>query len=100
RQMNRSTADSAKEMAMEEGLAPLMQWVKELVDRVLALCFGYHDLEFIWQDVKDTDPLITAQINQIYVSSGIKMVNEVRKELGLELLPEDPDTTPVSDDIL
>ena len=83
-QINRATAQTAQEAAESEGLAPLMQWVKALMDKILMQYFDAGDLEFIWQKEEETDPMIQAQINQIYVATGVKTVQEVRQELGLE----------------
>lgn len=87
KEQNRATAETVQDAALQEGLAPLMQWVKSLMDRIIALHFGYADLEFTWLNEKESDPLIQAQINQIYVMSGIKTPDEVRVELGLEVTP-------------
>ena len=35
RQINRATAETAQEAALDEGLAPLMGWVKRLIDHVI-----------------------------------------------------------------
>ena len=70
-------------MALSEGLAPLQLWVKHLIDRVIAEDFGASDLEFAWDQDKDTDPAATASIASDYVRTGIKSINEVRAELGL-----------------
>jgi SPP1 gp7 family putative phage head morphogenesis protein len=88
KQMNRATAQSGAEKAKAEGLEPIMQWVKNLVDYVVWKYFGYKDLHLSWVESKDPDPLQQAQINQIYVTTGVKQVNEVREELGLEALAE------------
>ena len=82
-QVNRATAESAQDVALSEGLAPLQLWVKHLIDRVLAEDFAASDLEFAWDQDKDTDPSATASIASDYVKSGIKSINEVRAELGL-----------------
>ncbi|HWE72481.1 MAG TPA: phage portal protein [Stellaceae bacterium] len=82
-QVNRATAESAQDVALSEGLAPLQLWVKHLIDRVIAEDFGASDLEFAWDQDKDTDPAQTASIASDYVRSGIKSINEIRAELGL-----------------
>ncbi len=87
-QQNRATAQSLGEQVKEEGLAPIMAWVKGLVDYVVWKYFGWKDLQLVWVDSKDPDPLQQAQINQIYVNTGVKQVNEVREELGLQALAE------------
>jgi hypothetical protein len=76
-QVNRATADTAQDVALSEGLAPLQLWVKHLIDRVLAEDFGASDLEFAWDQDKNTDPAQTASIASDYVRSGIKSINEI-----------------------
>lgn len=83
-EMNRATAQTSREMAIEEGLAPIMAWVKNLIDYVIWRYFGYADLQLSWTEEKDPDPLQQAQINQIYINAGVKTANEVREEIGLE----------------
>jgi hypothetical protein len=85
-QVNRATAETAAEAAKEEGLAPIMMWVKNLVDYIVWKHFGYKDLHLSWTDEKDPDPLQQAQINQIYINAGVKDANEVREEIGLDAL--------------
>jgi hypothetical protein len=93
RQMNRATADNAQEMALEEGLAPVMLWIKGLADRVIEDDFGCGDLEFVWIDEKATDPLRQAQITDIKLKSGLKTINEARAEAGDD--PIDGGDTPL-----
>jgi HK97 family phage portal protein len=82
-QVNRATAQSAQETALEEGLAPLARWVKRLVDGVIQDRMGHTDLEFVWSDVRSTDPKDQASILDIYVKDGIFTLNEARDTLGL-----------------
>jgi hypothetical protein len=83
RQMNRATAETAQDQATAEGLAPIRQWVKQLVDDIIAEEFAAPDLEFLWQDDAPADPAKAASIATDYVKAGIKSINEVRAELGL-----------------
>lgn len=86
RMMNRATAETAQDQAAAEGLAPLKQWVKALVDNVIADEFGATDLEFRWKD----DPAGAAGGGAAavdFVKNGIKSVNEVRGEMGLDPVP-------------
>lgn len=85
KQTNRSTAEQANETALEEGIGPLKQWVKEVMDYILAKYFAAPNIEFIWKSgEEEQDPLTRAQIHQIYVQTGIMSVDEVRQEIGLE----------------
>jgi hypothetical protein len=93
KQMNKATAETSVQTAKEEGLEPIKQWVKNLMDYIIHKYFGFKDIELIWSEEKEPDLLQLAQINQIYVQSGIKKINEVRAELGLDPI-EEPETQP------
>jgi len=83
-QVNRATAQTSQEAALEEGLAPLMGWVKRLVDSVIQKRMGHSDLEFAWSDVRPTDPRDQSVILTSYVKDGIFTLNEARDVLGLD----------------
>ncbi|MGH7091750.1 MAG: phage portal protein, partial [Stellaceae bacterium] len=87
RMMNRATAESAQATAEAEGLAPLKRWVKSLIDGVVADEFAAPDLEFRWRDDPTGAEAGAAQAAVDYVKCGIKSVNEVRSELGLDPVP-------------
>jgi HK97 family phage portal protein len=83
-QVNRATAETAQETALAEGLAPIQNWVKQLVDYVLVTEFDAGDLEFCWKDEREVDAAQAASVAQIYVANGIKTVNEARADIGLD----------------
>ena len=83
RAMNRATAETAHDQALQEGLLPLMRWVKDLIDRALADVLGCPDLEFAWAEGREIDPLTQAQINQIYLAAGVLTKDVVRAMLGV-----------------
>jgi hypothetical protein len=82
KQMNRATAETAKEQSEEEGIAPLLSWLASLINGLVRKYFGYDDVEFAWGERKDENKLEQAQINQIYVQAGVLTVDEVRESLG------------------
>lgn len=82
--MNRATAETAQETAAMDGLAPLQQWVKNLIDTVILDDFGYDDIEFQWLDEDELDPNIKSQIIDREVASGLLTMNEARAEKGLD----------------
>ena len=84
RDSNRATAQTTQQAALAEGLTPLLRWVKGLLDEVIHRHLGYADLEFAWAESKDQDPAEQARIDDTYVRAGIKSVDEVRAELGLD----------------
>lgn len=99
-QVNRATAETAREQSLAEGLAPLQSWVKVLVDGVLAKHMGMADLHFCWDDEEAIDPMTQAQINVLYVNAGVLLANEVREGLGLEAIeqPEPQTAAEVKDE--
>jgi hypothetical protein len=82
RQRNRSTSETARQTAQEEGLGPLLLWVKRLIDNIIQKRMGHTDLEFTWQELNETDPQVQATILTEYVKFGIKSPNEAREILG------------------
>jgi hypothetical protein len=90
-QMNRATAETAAQTAHEEGLMPLMQWVKDLINHILVQCFGITDITFHWNTDESVDALTQSQIDCAYVAAKIKDPNEVRDKLGLAALTPEQD---------
>ena len=88
-QMNRATAQTAQESSLEEGLYPVMEWVRNLINSLINNYFGYKDIEFMWDIEEETNPEVKAKIDTMYIQSGVKTVNEVRAELGLEPLSDE-----------
>ncbi|MDE1149711.1 MAG: phage portal protein [Azospirillaceae bacterium] len=84
RQMNRATAETEQEQALQEGLGPLKQWVAQLMTRIIRDYFGYEDLCFVWRDQEAAvSPLEQAQIDELDRKNGIRTLNEIREKRGL-----------------
>lgn len=89
KEVNKATAGTAKDMAIEEGLEPIMGWIVDLMNLILAKYFDAPDLCFGWADEQDHDPLQQAQINAIYLTNKVVTPDEVRADLGRDpLTPE------------
>ena len=84
--VNRATAQSSQEAALEEGLEPLKTYLKDTMDLLLARYFSAPDLEFVWRFETTLDRITQAQIHQIYVGAGILTPDEARNEIGLGAL--------------
>jgi hypothetical protein len=84
REVNRATAETALESALNEGLAPLMQWVKDLLDRIIVNVLGKPGYEFVWDDIKELDVVEKANLDGTYIRLGLKSIDDVRAELGME----------------
>lgn len=82
KQMNRATAETEKDSADEAGVVPIQLWIKNLVDYIIWKYFGYTDIEFSWEEEEAIDPLIQAQVAQIYEGMGVLLADEIRADLG------------------
>ncbi|HEX5319808.1 MAG TPA: phage portal protein [Stellaceae bacterium] len=87
RQVNRATAETSQQAALDEGMAPLMGWVKRLADHVIQDRLGEPELEFAWAELRPADPSEQARIIDTYVRGGVYTVNEARGLLGLGPAP-------------
>lgn len=92
KQMNRATAGTQKEQSDEEGLGPILQWVKSLIDDILKTELKSADLEFSWTDDTQVDPIDEATILTDYAKSGVLTLNRIRAKLG-----EPPYDDPMAD---
>jgi phage portal protein BeeE len=82
--MNRATADTAQQEAASSGLAPIQNWVKDMVDTILAEDLDAADFEFVWRGDDELDPIKRQQITTAYVNGGLLSVNEARQDMGRE----------------
>lgn len=86
--MNRATAETAQETAASEGLAPMMQWVKGVMDSIIMDLWGETDLEFEFLDEDELDPNIKSEILDRDTGNARMTINESRVASGLEPYPE------------
>lgn len=86
-QVNRATAETAKEQATEEGLGPVLAWFKRLFDQLVQRHLGFDALEFVWIDDREVDPSAADAIDVADVKAGIRTINEVRAGRGLDAMP-------------
>jgi hypothetical protein len=87
-EMNRATAGTQNISSLETGLAPLRVWVERLVTGIIQKHLDGTGYEFTFRDKEAEDPLERANIDQIYLASGVLVANEVRTDLGLAPLAE------------
>lgn len=85
--MNRATADTAHDAAIEEGLMPVLNYFRRLF-RILFDRLGWSDIEMVPVDDRETDPKTASEIDVADVQAGIRTVNEVRAARGLAPLPQ------------
>jgi hypothetical protein len=79
--MNRATADNQSAQAEDEGLEPTKEWVKDLIDEIIAEEFASPDLELHWLDEDDGDP---ETVLEGRLKLGAVTLNEMRDSLGLD----------------
>lgn len=89
RQTNRATANQAQESADEEGLYPLMSyWKDDVMDTIIQEKMGLDEVEFVYLPRPIADQAKQATIHQVQLHDGLRTLNEVRGELGLEPFPD------------
>ena len=82
--MNRATADNQSAQAEDEGLEPTKEWVKDLIDEIIADEFASSDLELAWLDEDEADPKGLEAVLEGRVKLGAVTLNEMRDALGLD----------------
>jgi hypothetical protein len=86
--LNRSTAQSAQQMAEEEGLYPLMSfWKDDIMDSIIQERFGYEDVEFVFLPKPEPDAEKQTKVHDMKLKNGEITINEARDEIGLEPIP-------------
>jgi 5-methylcytosine-specific restriction endonuclease McrA len=81
-QVNRATASSAHDAALEEGLAPMQAWAKEWLDFIISTYWPRIPVEFMWEDDREIDALVQETVITGYVKTGVYSINEGRDILG------------------
>jgi len=84
KQVNRATAQTAKEAATEEGLAPLLGYVLRLINMLVQEHLGQYDLEFAWAEDEEEDPEVKVSLLDTQVAKGAITLNEYREAMGRE----------------
>ena len=93
-QVNRSVAETSREQSLSDGMSSLKNWVKALIDDVLARYMDMAAYEFVWKEEESLNPKEQAEIYAIYKNAGILTADEIRAELGKEPLPEQEQPVP------
>ncbi len=88
-QMNRATSETQKDIADEEGLLPILAWIKRLCDHVIRDLLGADNLEFAWGHESVIDPTVQRANLVAYVGAGMMTRRRAAEILG-EILPDDP----------
>ncbi|MET4238613.1 hypothetical protein ABIB07_001831 [Bradyrhizobium sp. RT10b] len=84
KQMNRATAGTQKEQSDEEGLAPILSWIRSVINGIIVTELKILDLEFVWGDDTQIDPKDEAEVLTKYTAGAVMTLNQARAKLGLE----------------
>ena len=88
-QMNRGTSETQKDLAEEEGLLPILGWIKRLCDHIIHTLLGAENIEFTWRHEATVDPTEQRENLVAYVNAGMMTRRRAAEILG-ETLPDDP----------
>lgn len=80
--MNRATATVVQDTAIDQGLIPRQMFWTDYFRLVLQAGWGVEDVSLKWQEVRDPDPKVEADIATLHIHADIRTINEVRKERG------------------
>jgi hypothetical protein len=83
RQTNRSVAETAYDTAIEEGLQPMMLWVKAFMDRLVQEAFGHRELEFVWDDVEKLDTAEQQRLDMELFTRGLLSGDQFLAKRGM-----------------
>jgi SPP1 gp7 family putative phage head morphogenesis protein len=80
--MGHGSGETQHQAANEGGLAPVMEYVRRLMNRILATRFMRPDLEFSWDEDREFDPETAATIQDKRLKNGTLTINEVKDRNG------------------
>lgn len=89
-QVNRAVAETNREQALSEGLAPVQKWVANIVETLIRRHWKRTDLRLKWVAEDSVDAKTQADIDAAYVGAKIWLADEVRQRQGRDPLPEAP----------
>ena len=86
--MNRASAEQAQEASEEEGTAPYIAFVADIINTIIQDQMGFKQYEMVPQDKRELDVLKQAQADNLLIGKAFT-INEVREKRG-----EDPRDEP------
>ena len=83
--MNRASAEVSVDTAEQEGLWPWLEHLRHLHNHIIEKYLGIEGVSFEWIDEKSIDPLLQAQIDNIYITAGVYDPAYVQHRMGLDI---------------
>lgn len=80
--MNRATADTNREIAVEEGVVPTLNFLKRRLNYIIQRVMACPDLQFEWKMGGALDAVQQATIHGTYIDKKVLTPDEVREDLG------------------
>jgi HK97 family phage portal protein len=90
KQTNRSVAENMESVAKEEGLLPLLHFIRRIINTIIKDKMGIAGYEFRWNLREDVDPKTQADIDMEEIEHGIVSIDDVRRRKGLDPLGVPP----------
>lgn len=90
KQVNRATAESMYDAALEEGLGPTITFIKGVIDREIDEFLGEPDLELVWDDVRKLDATEQQTMDINDVRFGVISIDDMRAKRGQSALGVPP----------
>jgi phage portal protein BeeE len=87
KQVNRATAQTAQVAALQEGLVPIQNWIKNLHNIILWKYLQQPDLEFSWEEEVEMSAEEQAGIMDKKIRNGSMTIDESRDLDGKDPLP-------------
>ncbi len=87
--LNRASAESGQQASEKEGQMPRVKWLKDEIDYIIQRMQGYPGYEIVFDTDTELDPAKQAEVDKIYITGGVKTINEVRDDRGLTPRPEE-----------
>lgn len=87
---NRSVAESMDSVAKEEGLLPLLHFLRRIMNTLIKDALKVEGFEFRWNLREDVDPETQNTIDMNELEHGVIGIDDIRKRKGLEPLGVPP----------
>lgn len=86
KQTNRSVAENMATVAKEEGLLPLLHFLRRIMNTLIKQSLKIDGYEFKWSLREDVDPETQNKIDMEELEHGVVNIDDLRKRKGMEAL--------------